>query len=110
MTVVKRFKYQGLVTLHATDEGKPCPQLGRAPQRMVMRAWDEETGRSQLFSTLVSCEADQPWPGRGRRIPVTLRLAGDDVADYLDVGRDFVLWVDGGTAEGTVTERMFIPI
>jgi hypothetical protein len=109
MTVVKRFKYQGLVTLHA-DEGKPCPELGRAPRRMVMRAWDDETGRSQLFSTLVSCEDDAPVPGHGHRIPVTLRVAGDDVADYLGVGRDFVLWLEGGVGEGTVTGRVFLPI
>lgn len=108
MTVVKRFKYQGLVALHAADEGHPCPEVGRAPRRMVMRCWDEETGHSQLFSSLVSCDDDGPFRPGDPRILVTLRIAGDDVADYLDAGRPFVLWLEGAVGEGTVTRRLFI--
>lgn len=108
MTVVKRFKYQGLVALHAADQDHPCPELGRAPRRMVMRCTNDETGHIQLFTTLVSCEVDGPWPTGSRRVPVTLRVSGDDVADYLGIGREFVLWLQGDVGEGTVTGRLFI--
>lgn len=108
MTVVKRFKYQGLVTLHGADEGQPCPEVGRAPRRMVMRCWDDETGRSQLFTTLVSCEDDGRWRKGDRSILVTLRVAGDDVADYLGIGRQFELWLEGDVGQGTVIGRLFV--
>ena len=39
---------------------------------------------------------------------MTLRGAGDDVADYLDVGRQFGLWLGGEVGEGVVTRRLFV--
>jgi hypothetical protein len=39
---------------------------------------------------------------------VTLRVAGDDVAEYLGVGRQFGLWLGEGIAEGVVTRRLFV--
>jgi hypothetical protein len=108
MAVVKRYKFQALVTLHAAGDGEPCPELGPAPRRMVLLGWSGETGHSQLFPILISCENDVPSrPGRSRA-EVTLRIAGDDVADYLDVGRQFGLWLGGEVGEGVVTRRLFV--
>ena len=67
MPVVKPYKFQGLVTLHAADAGGPCPELGPTPRRMVLRGWDDETGRSQLFPVLVSCEDDRPFRSSSSR-------------------------------------------
>ena len=108
MAVVKRYKFQALVTLHAAGDGQPCPELGPAPRRMVLLGWSGETGHSQLFTVLISCENDGPFGPSSPRAEVTLRVAGDDVADYLDVGRQFGLWLGGEVGEGVVTRRLFV--
>ena len=108
MAVVKRYKFQALVTLHAAGDGQPCPELGPAPRRMVLLGWSGETGHSQLFTVLISCENDVPFRPGSPRAEVTLRVAGDDVADYLDVGRQFGLWLGEEVGEGVVTRRLFV--
>lgn len=105
---MKRYKFQALVTLHAAGDSRPCPELGPAPRRMVLRGWSGETGCSQLFAVLVSCEDDGRFGPGGPRAEVTLRVAGDDVADYLGVGRQFCLWLGGEVGEGVVTRRLFV--
>jgi hypothetical protein len=108
MAVVKRYKFQALVTLHAAGDGQPRPKLGPAPCRMVLQGWSGETGHSQLFTVLISCENDGPFGPGSQRTEVTLRVAGDDVADYLGVGREFGLWLGGEIGEGVVTRRLFV--
>jgi len=108
MTVVKRYKFQALVMLHPAGSGRPCPELGPAPHRMVLRGWSPETGRSQFFTALVSCEDGGQHRLGSPRAEVTLRVAGDDVAEYLDVGRQFGLWLGEDVAEGVVTRRLFV--
>lgn len=105
---MKRYKFQALVTLHAAGDGRPCPKLEPAPRRMVLRGWSGETGCSQLFTVLVSSEDDGPFRPGSPRAEVTLRVAGDDVADYLGVGQHFVLWMGGEVGEGVVTRRLFV--
>lgn len=51
---VKRYKFQALVTLRRDGDGDPPARLGTAPRRVVMHGRNEESGRSQIFSTLVS--------------------------------------------------------
>jgi hypothetical protein len=103
---VKRYKFQAMVTLHAAGDGRPYPELGPAPRRMVLRGWNGETGDSQLFTVLVTCEDDGPFR-QGSPREVTLRVTGDEVADYLGVGRHFGLWRGGEVGEGVVTRRLF---
>ena len=45
------------------------------------------------FQALVSCDDNEPFRPGSRRVLATLRLAGDDVADYLGVGSHFNLWL-----------------
>ena len=108
MAVVKRYKFQALVTLHAASDGQPRPELGPAPRRMVLRGRSGDTGHSQLFSVLISCDNDRAFGQGSPRAEVTLRVAGDDVADYLGVGSQFGLWLGGQVGEGVVTRRLFV--
>lgn len=106
---VKRYKFQALVTLRREGDGAPPPaRLGAAPRRMVLRGRNEESGRSQMFSTLVSCEDGAAFRPGSRQLLVTLRLAGDDVADYLEIGGHFDLWLGGVVGHGVVTRRLFV--
>jgi len=105
---VKRYKFQALVTLYEGGDRGPDATLGSAPRRMVVRGRNEETRRSQFFTALVSCDDDGPFrPGTSYRL-VTLRLAGDDVADYFGIGGHFDLWRGGEVGQGVVTRRLFV--
>ena len=64
MASVKRYKFQALVTLYAGSDGDPYAKLGSAPRRMVLRGRNEESGRSQVFTALVSCDDDAPFRAR----------------------------------------------
>ena len=103
---VKRYKFQALVRL----DGKTAPggRLGPAPRRMVLRGRNDETRRSQFFSALISCDDDGPFLPGGRQQLVTLRLAGDDVADYFGIGDHFDLWLGDDIGQGVVTRRLFV--
>ena len=105
---VKRYKFQALVTLRREGDGDPPARLGAAPRRMILRGRNEQSGRRQMFSTLVSCEDGAPFRPGNRRLLVTLRLAGDDVADYLEIGGHFDLWLGGVVGHGVVTRRLFV--
>jgi len=105
---VKPYKFQALVTMHAAGDGGPCPELGAAPRRMVLRGWSDETGRSQLFTVLVTCDDEGPYRPGSPRAEVTLRVIGDDIPDYLDIGRNFSLWFGGDVGEGVVTRRLYV--
>lgn len=105
---MKRYKFQALVTLYAADGEPPCPTLDAAPRRMLLRGRSDESGRSQFFSVLVSRDGDMPFLSGNPRLEVILRVAGDDVAEYLSVGRHFSLWLGEDVGEGIVTRRLFV--
>lgn len=108
MADVKRYKYQALVTLYAERDRGPGTMLGPAPRRMVLRGRNKETQRSQVFTALVSCDDNEPFrPGRPQLL-VTLRLSGDDVANYLDIGGHFDLWLGDDVGQGVITRRLFV--
>jgi hypothetical protein len=76
---------------------------------MVLRARNIETTRSQVFNALISSEDyGRPFRPGSQRVLVTLRLAGDDVGDYLRIGGHFELWDGSDLGEGVVTRRLFI--
>src|SRR5215469_1345830 len=99
---MKHYKFQALITLYAADRGSPCPKLDAAPRRMVLRGRSDESGRSQFFSVLVSRDGDMPFMSGNPRLEVTLRVSGDDVAEYLSVGCHFNLWLGQDVGEGIV--------
>jgi hypothetical protein len=105
---VKRYKFQALVIMGGDGDGGPRVTLGPAPRRMVLRGRNDETGHSQVFSALVSCEDEAPFRPHGHQMLVTLRLAGDDVAGYVHIGGHFDLWLGRDVGRGIVTRRVFV--
>lgn len=105
---MKQYKFQALLTLYTANGGAPYPELDAAPRRMVLRGRSGESGRSQFFSVLVSRDGDMPLRSGHPRLEVILRVAGDDVAEYLGVGRQFNLWLGEDVGEGIVTRRLFV--
>lgn len=104
---MKRYKFQALVTLLPEGDG-PSARLGAAPCRMVLRGHNDESGRSQMFNALVSCDDEAPFRPASQTRLVTLRLAGDDVGDYFDIGGHFDLWLGHDVGHGVVTGRLFV--
>jgi hypothetical protein len=105
---VKRYTYQALVTMYAAAARGPAATLGSAPRRTVLRGRNRQTQRSQFFTALVSCDDNGPFRPGGSQMLVTLRLAGDDVADYFTIGGHFELWQGGDVGRGVVTRRLFV--
>jgi hypothetical protein len=63
---------------------------------------------SQVFNALASCDDDGPFRLGGRGVLVTLRSAGDDVTDHLEIGRHFGLWLGRDVGEVVITRRLFV--
>ena len=74
----------------------------------MLRAESSETHRSQVFSALVDGEDYGPFRPGKPQVMVTLRVIGDDVSDYLDIGSRFSLWLGGDVGRGVVTRRLHI--
>jgi hypothetical protein len=105
---MKRYKFQALVTLYPPSDGQAGVQLGPSPCRMVLQAQNAETHRNQIYSALVASDDPAPFRPGGSRVMVTLRIMGDDVADYLSIGSRFHLWLGGDVGLGVVTRRLFV--
>jgi hypothetical protein len=103
---MKRYKFQALVTPSAGD-GEAREKLSSGSHRVVLRAENSETKRSQVFSALVDADEEGPFRPGKPGIVVTLRVIGDDVADYLDIGSHFSLWLGSDVGQGVVTRRLF---
>jgi hypothetical protein len=104
---LKRYKFQALVT-PLPDAAGDTSALRSGSHRMVLRAENAETHRSQVFSALVDTEDSDPYQSGTPEIVVTLRVVGDDVADYLDIGSRFSLWLGSDIGQGVVTRRLLI--
>jgi len=104
---MQRYKYQALVTPN-TDDGDARAKLSSGSHRMVLRAENSETHRSQVFSALVDGEDDGPFRAGSPQIMVTLRVVGEDVSDYLGIGSHFSLWSGGDVGRGVVTRRLLL--
>src|SRR6516162_9324904 len=104
MADMKRYKFQALVT--PIPDGDGASALSSGSHRMVLRAENAETHRSQVFSALVDTEDSDPYHSGKPEIVVTLRVVGDDVADYLDIGSHFSLWLGSDIGQGVVTRRL----
>jgi 3-aminobutyryl-CoA ammonia-lyase len=105
---MQRFKFQALVTPNADDDDDARAKLSSGSHRMVLRAENSETHRSQVFSALVDGEGDGPFRAGSPQIMVTLRVVGDDVSDYLEIGSHFSLWLGSDVGRGVVTRRLLI--
>src|SRR6266581_2851980 len=54
------------------------------------------------FQALVTCDDEKPFRPGCPRFLATLRLAGDDVTDYLNIGGHFDLWLGDIVGDGIV--------
>jgi len=108
VTGMQRFKFQALVTPSADDNGDARAKFSSGSHRMVLRAQNSETRRSQVFSALVDGEDDGPFRPGSPQIMVTLRVVGDDVSDYLGIGSHFTLWLGHDVGRGIVTRRLHL--
>jgi hypothetical protein len=104
---MKRYKFQALVTMGGDGTSSSGPALDSVPRRMVLCGHCDDTGASQMFSALVSCEDAVPFRPNGHQQLATLRLIGDDVPTFLDSGSHFDLWRGGEVGHGVVTRRLF---
>ena len=59
-------------------------KLSSGSHRMVLRAENSETHRSQVFQALVDCDDGGPFRAGSPQIMVTLRVVGDDLARLSD--------------------------
>ena len=103
---MQRLKFQALVTPDQGDDARA--KLGSGSHRMVLRAESSETHRTQVFSALVDGDEGDPFRAGGSQIMVTLRVIGDDVTDYLDIGSHFSLWLGSDVGQGVVTRRLHL--
>jgi hypothetical protein len=102
---MKRCKFQALVTPNASDEARA--KLSSGSHRMVLRVENSETKRSQVFAALVDADEEGPFRPGKPEVVVTLRVIGDDMADYFDIGSHFSLWSGSDVGRGVVTRRLF---
>ena len=98
---MKRYKFQALVTPYPDQEARE--KLSSGSHRMVVRAQSSETRRSQVFSALVDGQDEGPFRPGKPQLMVTLRVIGDDVSDYLEIGSHFSLWSGVDVGQGIVT-------
>jgi len=105
---MKRYKFQALVTPYPDKDGDARAKLSSGSHRVVLRAENSETRRSQVFSALVDSDEGGPFRPGQPQIMVTLRVVGDDVADYLDIGSHFSLWLGDDIGQGVVTRRLHV--
>jgi 3-aminobutyryl-CoA ammonia-lyase len=108
VAAMQRYKFQALVTPDADDDGDARAKLSSGSHRMVLRAQNSETRRSQVFSALVDGEDGGPFRAGSPQIMVTLRVVGDDVSDYLGIGSHFSLWLGHDVGRGIVTRRLLL--
>jgi len=108
VVTVHQYRFQALVTLYPASDGNPRERLGPAPRRIVLRGHNDDSNRNQLYTALVSCDDDGPFEQGKPQQLVTLRLAGDDVPDYLDIGSRFDLWLGSNVGKGVITRRLYI--
>jgi hypothetical protein len=89
----------------------PATRPGRSSVPGRTAWWCEwrtaRTRRSQVFAALVDSEEEGPFRPGKPGVVVTLRVIGDDMADYLDIGSHFILWSGSDVGRGVVTRRLF---
>jgi len=102
---MKRYKYQALVTL--AQDASEASALSGSACRMVVRAEHPGTHQHKIFSALVS-SSDGSDLRPGGHVVLTMRVLGDDVADYLHPGDHFDLWRGQDVGHGVVSRRLFV--
>ena len=103
---MKRYKYQALITLYAAQQGGLQNSLPAPARCLVVRAHDQSSHRSKLFSSVLTAEDGRPLqPGDCGRI-VIMQVNGDDATQYVHAGDRFELWLGHDVGHGIVSRRM----
>jgi hypothetical protein len=105
---MKRYKFQALVKPSPDADDEARAGLSSGSHRMVLRAENSETRRVQVFSALVDSDEGGPFRAGSPHIMVTLRVIGDDVGEFLEIGSHFSLWSGGDVGHGVVTRRLHL--
>ncbi len=105
---MQRYKFQALVTPALEADSDMRMQLVSGSHRMVLRAESNETHQTQVFSALVDGRDEGTFRPGNPEVMVTLRVIGEDVADYVGIGSHFSLWRGSPVGEGVVTRRLFV--
>lgn len=104
---MRRYKFQALVTLGGSGNGKSTPIPAGQVKRFVLRGHHYQTHDTQMFSALVSNNGEAaPLPEADRMI-VTVALVGEEPREYFDIGAHFSLWRGQEVGSGIVTRRLF---
>jgi hypothetical protein len=113
---MKRYKFQGLVTLSPPrDEGPAAIGSGQT-RRLVVRGHHHdmvrgeryETGPSKFFSALATSNGEEARWSDDDHLIMTIVLVGDEPREYFDVGDSFTVWLGRDLGRGIVTRRLFI--
>jgi hypothetical protein len=105
--VMKRYKFQALVTLDPSAAGAAPVRPGQM-RRMVVRGQHHETHDSQVFSALVTDVGEVSPRWDDDHVSMTIAVACAHPHDYFDVGDHFALWLGGDIGQGVVTGRAFL--
>jgi hypothetical protein len=113
------YKFQAFLTLNPPGSADSPGRAGSDPiapsalptgqiQRMTVRGEHHDTHGTHFFPALVANYGDSAeWIGSDHAI-VTIRLYGDDPADYFSAGDHFALWLGHDIADGVVTRRLIV--
>jgi hypothetical protein len=102
---MKQYKYSALTKLMSASEPSGERSLPATGGRVVVRARHHQTGRSKMFSALISNRPDQP-PQPNHSMQLTLTVVGNDVPEYLDAGDSFTLWRGREIGQGVISRRL----
>ena len=96
---------QSLRIVEDDAEGDPPPRPQSAD---AVAHVDAIIAARTLNRPVVDGEDDGPFRAGSPQIMVTLRVVGDDISDYLEIGSHFNLWLGSDIGRGIVTRRLHL--
>lgn len=104
---MKTYKYQALITLYPPEEGGLDAGPPLHVRHLTVRASHLETGRTAIFSALVSAADGEPLRPGSADLVATMVVLGNDVRAYLAPGAQFALLSGSEVGHGVVSRRLF---
>ena len=84
----------------------PIGAASNRPGAVCLADRHRAMGQVTIAANTTAHAAAATQPGKPE-VVVTLRVIGDDLADYLDIGSHFILWSGRDVGQGVVTRRLF---
>lgn len=101
-------KFQAMVTTGSGAEDMLAEVQPGQMRRMLVHGEHQENHNRKFFSALVTNNGGGSLSAADGPAMLTVALAGDDVAEYFDIGSSFSLWLGGDVGRGIVTRRLFL--